>query len=92
PAPLGGRPAPGGPRPGAAWGGGGGGGGGGPGGGAPPVPLVFTVTKFSLGADTVTVSAEAVLDRRLLGLRAPEFLIGRCVTIAIHVVLRAETP
>ncbi|WP_280218495.1 YceI family protein [Nocardia neocaledoniensis] len=56
------------------------------------VPLVFTVTKFALGADTVTVSAEAVLDRRLLGLRAPEFLIGRCVTIALHVVLRAETP
>lgn len=52
------------------------------------VPLVFTVTRFTLGDETVTVSAETVLDRRLLGLRVPEFVIGRCVRIAVQVVLR----
>ncbi|WP_218722221.1 MULTISPECIES: YceI family protein [Nocardia] len=54
------------------------------------VPLVFTVTRFDLGGDTVAVRAEAVLDRRQLGIKAPEFLIGRWVTIAVHVVLRPD--
>ncbi|MEV6215390.1 YceI family protein [Nocardia sp. NPDC051833] len=52
------------------------------------IPLVFTVTRFDLTADTVAVSAEAVLDRRAIGVKAPEFLIGRWVTIEVHVVLR----
>ena len=51
-------------------------------------PLVFTVTGFTLAADSATITAEAVLDRRLIGVRAPQFMIGRWISIAVQVVVR----
>ncbi|WP_068067009.1 YceI family protein [Nocardia xishanensis] len=56
------------------------------------VELICTVTRFILGPDdTVRLLAHAVLDRREIGIRAPELTIGRYIAIALNVLLRTET-
>jgi len=55
------------------------------------VELVCTVTRFVLGPDeTVRLLAHAVLDRREIGIRAPELMIGRHIAIDLNVLLRPE--
>ncbi|APE36250.1 hypothetical protein BOX37_22590 [Nocardia mangyaensis] len=56
------------------------------------VPLIFTVDGFDITDTTVALTAHAVLDRKQLGLRAPNVLIGRWVDITVRVVLRATAP
>ncbi|WP_330250830.1 YceI family protein [Nocardia sp. NBC_00565] len=54
--------------------------------------LVCTVSKFVLGpGDTVRLVAHAVLDRREIGIRAPELMIGRYIAIELNVLLRPES-
>ncbi|RSN38439.1 hypothetical protein DMC64_42055 [Amycolatopsis sp. WAC 04197] len=51
-------------------------------------PLTVTATgPVDNGDGTWRVLAGAVFDRRAIGLRAPRFLIGREITIALDVVL-----
>ncbi|MFD5250080.1 YceI family protein [Amycolatopsis sp. NPDC058340] len=51
-------------------------------------PLTVTATGPDDNGDgTWRVLAGAVLDRRAIGIRAPRFLIGREITIALDVVL-----
>ncbi|WP_433524442.1 YceI family protein [Nocardia pseudovaccinii] len=55
------------------------------------VELICTVTRFVLGPDdTVRLFAHAVLDRREIGIRAPELMIGRHIAIDLNVLLRPE--
>ncbi|MEV6431160.1 YceI family protein [Nocardia sp. NPDC051463] len=51
---------------------------------------VWTVTRLVLGAgDSVRPIAETTLDRREIGIHAPQFMIGRLITIDPTVLLRA---
>ncbi|MFF0541379.1 YceI family protein [Nocardia thailandica] len=53
------------------------------------IPLVFDVSRVTVRAgETMSLHAAAVIDRRALGMRAPNFLIGRYVDVELRVRLR----